>query len=349
MSSDSRTGPQPLAPRTDLERKLAEIWQRALRQESIGVTDSFFDLGGSSIQAYEIMGEIARELGVELSATNFLEAPTIEEQAAVISDPPGEPAGILVAFREEGEKPPWFCVHGRGGGVMFLRDLAPHLDPDRAIYGIQPFGQNGELPPVRPVEEMAALYLDEVQTLQPSGPYYLGGSCFGGLVAREMGRILEERGEEVALLLLIDPPTNLPKEPLLLRPLLRMKRSLAFRVRKRLSRKTRKQNPGHVRGRLEEIGEEKFLHYQRIHREAQNRYFPKPSRVPLSVLAPPQSRKAQRKMWGPVSPGGLEILQFSGLHSQMYLPPGARQIGGLITKRLAQVDAQRGQRKSSST
>ncbi|HJU81942.1 MAG TPA: thioesterase domain-containing protein [Acidimicrobiia bacterium] len=330
-----------MAPRNDLERKLAEIWQRALRQESIGIGDSFFDLGGSSIQAYEIMGEIARELGVELSVTDFLEAPTIEGQAAVINDPSTEPAGILVPFREGGQKPPWFCVHGRGGGVMFLRDLAPHLDPDRGIYGIQPFGQNGELPPLRPVEEMAALYLDEVQALQPSGPYYLGGSCFGGLVAREMGRILEERGEEVALLLLIDPPTNLPKESALLRPLLKIGRSLAFRIRKRLSRRTRRQNPGHVRGRLEEIGEERFKHYQRIHREAQNRYVPQPSRVPLSVLAPRQNRKSQRKFWRSVSVGGLEVLEFSGLHSQMYLLPGARQIGGLISTLMDRVHAQR--------
>ena len=341
MSSDAQTGHQPVAPRNDLERKLAEIWQRALHQDSIGVRDDFFDLGGSSIQAYEIMGEIARELGVELSAANFLEAPTIEGQASVISSPSREPAGLLVTFREGGQKPPWFCVHGRGGGVMFLRDLAPHLDPDRGIYGIQPFGQNGELPPFRPVEEMAALYLDEVQAVQPSGPYYLGGSCFGGLVAREMGRILEERGEEVALLLLIDPPTNLPKEPLLFRPLLRIGRALAFRVRKRRSRRTRRQSPGHVRGRLEEIGEEKFLHYQRIHREAQNRFAPQPSRVPLSILAPRQNRKAQRKMWKSVSLGGLEIREFSGLHSQMYLPPNARQIAGLISTVMNEVDAPR--------
>jgi thioesterase domain-containing protein len=188
---------------------------------------------------------------------------------------------------------------------------------------------------------MAALYLDGVQALQPSGPYYLGGSCFGGLVAREMGRILEERGEEVAFLLLIDPPTNLPKEPLLLRPLLKIGRSLAFRIRKRLSRRTRRQFPGHVRGRLEEIGEERFLHYQRIHREAQNRYAPQPSRVPLSVLAPRQNRKAQRKMWRSVSLGGLEVREFPGLHSQMYLPPNARQIAGLISERMEQADAQR--------
>ena len=341
MSSDARTQPQSVPPRNDLERKLAEIWQRALRQKSIGVTDSFFDLGGSSIQAYEIMGEIAQELGVELSVSNFLEAPTIEAQAAVLNDPSGEPVGILVAFREGGQKPPWFCVHGRGGGVMFLRDLAPHLDPDRGIYGIQPFGQSGELPPFRPVEEMAALYVDEVQAVQPSGPYYLGGSCFGGLVAREMGRILEERGEEVALLLLIDPPTNLPQEPLLLRPLLKIGRGVAFRVRKRLSRKTRRQFPGHIRGRLEEIGEEKHLHYQRIHIEAADQYAPRPSRVPLSVLTPRQNRKAQRKMWKSVSLGGLEIREFLGLHSQMYLPPNARQIAGLISTRMDQVDAQR--------
>jgi thioesterase domain-containing protein/acyl carrier protein len=341
MNNDALMGPQPLAPRNDLERKLTEIWQRALQQESIGVKDSFFELGGSSIQAYEIMGEISRELGVELSAASFLEAATIEEQAAVLTDPSDTPTGILVTVREGGQKTPWFCVHGRGGGVMFLRDLAPHLDPDRGIIGIQPFGQIGDLPPFRPIEEMAALYLDEVKALQPSGPYYLGGSCFGGLVAREMGRILGERGEEVALLVLIDPPTNLPKEPLLLRPLLKVKRSVAFRIRKRLTRKTRRQYKGHVRGRLEEIGEDRFLHYQRMHREAQNQYFPKPSQVPLVILTPPSNRRAQRKMWGPVSRGGLEFQEFNALHSQMYLPPGARQIGGLINKLLERVDAQR--------
>lgn len=334
-------GPQPVAPRNDVERTLSEIWQRALHMESIGIGDSFFDLGGSSIQAYEIIGEIARELGVELSVSDFLEAPTIEGQAAMVENPTGAAPGIIVNFREGGQKTPWFCVHGRGGGVMFLRDLVPHLDPGRAIYGIEPFGQKGDLPPFRPVEEIATLYLDELQALQPNGPYYLGGSCFGGLVAREMGRILEERGEEVALLVLIDPPPNLPKEPMLLRPILRIGRALAFRVRKRRSRRTRRQFLGHVRGRLEEIGEDRFLHYQRIHREAQNQYFPKPSRVPLTVLAPPQNRRAQRKMWSSVSLGGLEIQEFSALHSQMYLPPGARQIGKLISRLLDRADAQR--------
>jgi thioesterase domain-containing protein len=51
---------------------------------------------------------------------------------------------------------------------------------------------------------MAAHYLSEIRTVQPTGPYFLGGYCFGGKVALEMAQQLHDQGEQVALLAMID-------------------------------------------------------------------------------------------------------------------------------------------------
>jgi thioesterase domain-containing protein len=61
------------------------------------------------------------------------------------------------------------------------------------------------------VEEMAAHYISEIQSFQPHGPYYVGGSSFGGLVAFEMAKQWRAKHEEVALLAFFD--THAPGYP----------------------------------------------------------------------------------------------------------------------------------------
>src|SRR5262249_41543471 len=53
------------------------------------------------------------------------------------------------------------------------------------------------------LEQMTAFYLDELRSLQPEGPYYLGGFCFGGLLALEAAQQLTAAGQEVALVVMI--------------------------------------------------------------------------------------------------------------------------------------------------
>jgi thioesterase domain-containing protein len=84
--------------------------------------------------------------------------------------------------------------------------LARYLGEDQPVYGLQAQGLDGKENPLTQVEDMASLYLQEIRTIQPQGPYFLGGLSFGGMVSFEMAQTLHAQGQEVALLALIDTP-----------------------------------------------------------------------------------------------------------------------------------------------
>jgi thioesterase domain-containing protein len=100
--------------------------------------------------------------------------------------------------------PPLFLLHGMGGSVMILRDLARRIGGTRAVWGIEAQGMDGVAAPLDRVEDMAEAHIADLRAVAPHGPYLLAGYSFGGLVAFEMARQLAQAGEEVALLALLD-------------------------------------------------------------------------------------------------------------------------------------------------
>ena len=118
----------------------------------------------------------------------------------------------IVALQPQGKNPPFFCVHPATGGVFPYLPLATALGTEQPFYGIQDISSTengtGETLPqtdrARSIEEIAASYLAAARAVQPQGPYYLGGACFGAPIALEMARQLEKRGERVALLAVFD-------------------------------------------------------------------------------------------------------------------------------------------------
>src|SRR5262249_4771405 len=110
----------------------------------------------------------------------------------------------LLPIKLNGSRPPLFCIHHAGGFSWPYARLIPHIPADRPIYGLQ---AHGLLEPDRladSLEEGAADYLPVLRDVQPSGPYALLGWSFGGLVAHSIATRLQEAGEEVALLALLD-------------------------------------------------------------------------------------------------------------------------------------------------
>jgi len=91
------------------------------------------------------------------------------------------------------------------GEVFYCRTLSRSLGADYPLYGLRYPVLNGE-PTHYSVEDMAGHYVREIRTVQPKGPYFLGGYCSGGMVAYEMARLLKAQGEEVALLALFNTP-----------------------------------------------------------------------------------------------------------------------------------------------
>jgi thioesterase domain-containing protein len=117
----------------------------------------------------------------------------------------------LVKLQTAGTRPPIFLVHAAGGLVHDFVNLAQRLDTDQPFYALQsPALAGGEH--FATVPEMAAHYLEAVRSVQPRGPYRLGGYCVGGAVAFEMARQLRDAGEETENLLLFDSPGP-PAEP----------------------------------------------------------------------------------------------------------------------------------------
>jgi len=190
-----------VAPRDTLEIELAKIWEKALRVDSIGVRDDFFELGGHSLVAGRLFATIQKSFGKNLTPTILLQAPTIEQLAALLRA--GELTSrwtSLVPIQAGGSRPPLFCMHAGGGTVLFYYDLARELGPDQPVYGLQAQGLYGGLPPHAEVEEMAAHYVREIRSVEPRGPYLLTGFCFGGVLAFAVARQLRREGAEVALL-----------------------------------------------------------------------------------------------------------------------------------------------------
>lgn len=192
-----------VAPRDATERNLVKLWEDVLGLSPISVTANFFDLGGRSVLAARLFTKILRTFGKELPLSTLFRSPTVEQLAKELR-PSAQTAQYptLVPIQENGTKPPFFCVHGGAGSTLFLHQLSRKLGDDQPFYGIEPEGLDGKRFQRPTVEQMAAHYVAEMRKVQPKGPYFIGGYCFGGLVAFEMARILQQQGEQPALLAL---------------------------------------------------------------------------------------------------------------------------------------------------
>jgi thioesterase domain-containing protein/acyl carrier protein len=194
-----------LKPASKLEKKLVELWEELLQVKPIGTDQNFFAIGGHSLVAARLMYRIEKATGKRLPIATLLEAPTIEKLADMLQQEGFEPRwSSLVPIQTRGAKPPLFCVHGVGGNALGFRMLGRYFDSERPLYGLQARGLNGIEPCHTRVEDMAADYLSEIRTVQPHGPYHIGGFSFGGLVAFEMAQQLLVQGEAVGLLALLD-------------------------------------------------------------------------------------------------------------------------------------------------
>jgi acyl-CoA synthetase (AMP-forming)/AMP-acid ligase II/pimeloyl-ACP methyl ester carboxylesterase/acyl carrier protein len=206
LDAASVTDVPVIAPRTTTEESIAFLWQQALKTaDAPSVHDDFFAVGGNSLVAVALIGQINRKLGCALPAQVLFESPTIEALARRVDRDPGRPASRLVALRAEGDGPPVYCWPGLGGYPMRLRLLAGRLPLDRPFVGVQAHGINAGERPYPTVAAMAERDVELIRRHQPTGPYTLWGYSFGCRVAFEAAYQLEQAGETVAQLLLIAP------------------------------------------------------------------------------------------------------------------------------------------------
>ena len=196
--------------RSITEEDLISIWCKALGTSTIGVNENFFELGGHSLLAVSIITELEKNFGIRLPLASLIEAPTIREFLRLIEKwKSGASTSYLVPLNTKGSKPPFFLMHSHGGNILEYHPLANLLKENRPVYAIQCRGLDGSPIEEQDVEEMAREYLDVIRGVQPRGPYYLGGYCFGGYLSLELAHLLRADNEEVKILVLINSATHL--------------------------------------------------------------------------------------------------------------------------------------------
>ncbi|HVS76974.1 MAG TPA: amino acid adenylation domain-containing protein, partial [Steroidobacteraceae bacterium] len=189
-------------PQGRVEEVLAGIWQRLLRVDSIGRNDNFFELGGYSMLALDLRSRVEAELGAQIPLSALIEAPTVARLARFIDGQ--APRDSMVLIREGEGGPPVFLVHDGDGETLLYRGLSLRLDRRHAVFGLNPFALPGVPMAHTRITDMAGYHIGQIKSVQPHGPYLLGGMCAGGVIAFEMALQLEARGERVALVALLD-------------------------------------------------------------------------------------------------------------------------------------------------
>jgi acyl transferase domain-containing protein/thioesterase domain-containing protein/acyl carrier protein len=224
------------APAPGIEAGVAAIWSKLLGVSEIGAKDDFFELGGNSLIAVRFFTRIKKDFGVTMPLSTLFQFPTIRQlcaamreqglivdaqptvpradapvpavAAAVASAPVAVPPSSSdvpppILIRPGTGAPPLFLVHDGLGEVLLYRSLALLIDPVHAVYGLDPEQQRGRFLHTS-IAEMARAKVARMRSVQPRGPYLVAGLCAGGVVAFEIARQLEDAGERVAFVGLID-------------------------------------------------------------------------------------------------------------------------------------------------
>lgn len=195
---------ETIAPTTETEAILLDLWKEVLQIEVIGIHDNFFDLGGDSLLSIQFIAK-AKKAGMALSPNQIFDYQTISKLAAFLDskETQDEEWDYLVVLRKEGTKKPLFCVHAGGGHIFFYNVLTKHIDADRPIYALQASGVYAEKGIHESIEVMATDYLKAIQKVQPKGPYNIMVYCFSVAVGHQMAKQLSEQGK-VANLIVMD-------------------------------------------------------------------------------------------------------------------------------------------------
>jgi amino acid adenylation domain-containing protein len=340
-SSETSEAENFVAPRDEFEASMVGLWEQVLGKRPIGVQDNFFELGGHSLLAVRLTRRIEKQFGKKLTITALIQAPTVEKLVALLKDenPPWSP---LVPLQSGGAKPVFFFVHGLGGTVMRFHELARHMVPDQPFYCFQAQGMDAKLPCLDRVDQMADLYLEHMRAAQPSGPYFIGGYSFGGLVALEIARRLLAEREEVALLTLVDTYLPGPKETQSL-----LQRFLGLSSEQKWAY-AKKRSKRYVRGIKRRIDALSLPAAIKAVREAcavaERKYQPKP--YDGSIVLFRASEKALRGLddgqggWQQYALGGVEIHEVEADHGNILNEPQVRQLADRMRARLEKAQAE---------
>jgi thioesterase domain-containing protein/acyl carrier protein len=200
---EEKAEPTRLQPLDDLEMRLAQIWSEILGIESVDANSDFFELGGHSLLAARLIARVEAVFGRRVSLSALFESRSITAFANLLRSLPPRDFDFRQIVRmgsAHGEKG-IFAINNTGIFLTLSHRLGEHLSIT-ALQLFDPLIKRENLPAT--VEETAREYVQLIREVQSRGPYALLGWCNGGTLAFETARQLEEVGERVSDVFLID-------------------------------------------------------------------------------------------------------------------------------------------------
>jgi len=202
-------------PRDNIELGLLHIWQDLLEVPGLGIHDDFFAKGGHSLLAVRLISRIEKTFKRKLELDLIFSHSSVEKFAALLRADANSltDKSPLVPLRSAPHtQSALYCIHPAGGRTLCYIPFVQALDTDIPVYGLQAPGFQPDQTPITDLQDMARTYLDAMTSQQPDGPYHLLGWSGGAIIAFEMACQLQQQGQEVASLTLVDAyaPDALP-------------------------------------------------------------------------------------------------------------------------------------------
>lgn len=331
------------APSTELEGQLVEIWSDAL-QVNLGIGDNYFQLGGDSLKAEEIITRISKLLDIkQLPLVVFLQAPTIEEMAKLLTEETTGGAPTLICIQPNGSKTPIYLIHACAGEVLFFADLARNLGEEHPIYAFRTPGLEDGIISYSSVEDLAEKYTNLLLKSQSESNYVIGGAGIGGLIGLEMSHLLEKHGKTVSPLIFFDtiPPFQGVRVP---------QKGLAQKIRHYMGRINLHRENGHLTRMIIETIQLLYRNNFRqnepavkihIHNEGiAAKYFVEEYDGDILLfmsekrMAYPKDPHFRIDKWKDLLRGSVETYIIPGEHLNIIKEPYVRQVSSIIKQKL---------------
>ena len=322
-------------PQTALQRELCDMWQSVLSLERVGIDDDFVLLGGNSILALELAGRMSA-LGRTVHARDVYRHPTIRQLTDLPDTTDTISQRVVVHLQEKGSKPPLFFMPPAISKPEKFMPLAFHLGTDRPFLFLHNPEQAGVMGLPPSIEAIAGFYVSTIKSIQPHGPYYIAGTCLGGIIAFEVARQFHARGDAVGALMIVDtlfPPRSQTS-------------GLSSPARKGMAYFLGRVVSNLQRGRLFKVIKRRIqLKYvfpnmaggamlQMIHAAntvARSRYVAQPYLGRISLI---QSREGARTGnadgWRVLAAGGLDVHEVPCTHPQILEEPHIEQVASAL-------------------
>ena len=328
QATRSAPGQGARGPRNRIQEKLLELFSEVLNQDSMGIHDDFFLLGGDSLAAVDLLHRIEKELQYQLSLALLMEAPTVAKLEARLESSTHGAVNDVIRVNSAGKRRPLFAICGRYGHILRLLPVLRSLNEDQPSYGLQPPGMDWRTVGCTTIAQMAAHYLRKIRDIQAEGPYRLIGTSFGGLVVYEIALQLQAQGERVEFLGLVDtspPACLLPGSDYMPRASLREELAQDYEPES-IEAQNQSVADMHVRARREYL----------LDARSPDHLFQGALTYFYCTADPIIAKTDRRGLWKYLAPGGLHLLALSGSHGWLHKEPQASALQELLQRSLEQ-------------